>query len=430
MMNNYNLVKEFEIAKLFNHIFSDCPKNILHISTDNNIDINVNKLINNCAHWNYDLTTYYNNSISKSNFYYYLIISMQAKFNKMTIKNVIKKEIQNGIFDPLMKIIILLNLVHNRIDKMDFIDVFEFCWKMHFVNVTIICYGNNVQIFTYNPFLKMIQSKLIKSYIQNSDENMLKNLHKYPLRSEAIYDKPLYVPITIGDKKITTGISNFFAEALFVHLNATNEHIVLQGRYYVNLSSNLVNNISDICINWKAIGNNVFNGTEHMYPILVNDLCIVTPQLFSGLILQRMQNMITPQIFGLFLSTVLGTILIWYGQDKFNYSDLTIVDQLFKTLALITNVSYPIKKQLRISEKILWASWFFFCIVSTTMFNAVFFRVMMLPRQQVDLNTAESISDNGIILLNYLVNIYVEIYASINILPAAVCRKINRTVSH
>lgn len=383
------------VQKLVNNMFQECAKNTLYISTSIHSDIDF-KQMSNCPKWNYHLNSYFNNSNSKLNFYYFLIITFHDILNKTVLQDILNEEDNIGIFDPLMKIVIIVNNILENALEEKLIEVFDMCWKMHFVHVTIACNRKNVfKIFTYNPFLRQLK-EIYKANIKYFERNILNNFHRYPLRTEAIYDKPYYVPMRKNNKTFATGMSKYFSEELCHHFNATEVHRKLHGRHLKNLTHNLLNNESDICINLKGINKKMFHGTEYVYPIFRNDLCVIVPEILSNISIQRIQNIITLDIFGLILGIVFVSALLWYGQNKFDQVRQRIIDNLFKILALMTNVSTPIiNTSLRISEKILWSAWFVFGILITSTFNAVFFRAMLTPGKTIDLSTPEKIVANG-----------------------------------
>lgn len=224
----------------------------------------------------------------------------------------------------------------------------------------------------------------------------LNNFNQYPLRTEAIVDRSLYVQTIIDEKPITTGVGNFFCEAIIKYFNATKVHNILHGRYFRNLSYNLMNNLSDISINSRANNFDEFRNTEYMYPIVQNDMCIVVPVLPSLSPLQRIKNVITFRLMVLFLLSILLSIVMWYVQLKFNNSKLTIFDQIFMACALLTNVSIPYRiKEMKTSEKILFASWLISSLLLTSAFTAMFFGAMLAPLKKIGLNTPEEIAKQG-----------------------------------
>lgn len=216
------------------------------------------------------------------------------------------------------------------------------------------------------------------------------------MRTEAIVDRSLYVETIIDEKPITTGVGNFFCEAIIKYFNATKVHNILHGRYFRNLSYNLMNNLSDISINSRANNFDEFRNTEYMYPIVQNDMCIVVPVLPSLSPLQRIKNVITFRLMVLFLLSILLSIVMWYVQLKFNNSKLTIFDQIFMACALLTNVSIPHRiKEMKTSGKILFASWLISSLLLTSAFTAMFFGAMLAPLKKIGLNTPEEIAKQG-----------------------------------
>lgn len=318
----------------------------------------------------------------------------------MEISNIVRKEIKEGIFDPLMKVLIVFDssngIIKNNLEEICY-EVFGLFWTFHFGNTLIMfVLQEQIQVYTYKPFLRQMQNHSDTINAIDFNNKWLNNFNKYQLRTEAMVDRSLYVETIVDNKSIGTGMSKFFNDALIEYFNATETHMVLHGRYYMNLSYNLVNNISDICINSKAYHINPLRKTIFMYPILRNDMCIMMPELTSFSPLQRIRNLITFRLMMLFLIIIILSILVWCLQFKYNHSSFTILDQLFLTFALMTSVSSPLRSSImKRSERILLVSWLLTSLLTISAFNAMFFRGMLAPIKKVEVNTPEKIIKHG-----------------------------------
>lgn len=397
-------IKDIQISNIFSHLFKNCPKNILYITDVNMENLNLEYHIN-CPKWNYDIKSYNSLNISKLNFYYYIIIALQLSFHITVLQNIISMEYAKGKFDPLMNVLIVFDSVQ-KVSKHEFRnilnEVFDFGWKMHFFNVKVIYLGDVdlIQVYTYNPFLRQIYDHSQDIYAIKSDQHSLHNFHKYPLRTETITDNVLYVQISINNKKVFTGLNKYLSDAIVKYFNATQIHKILPAKYFMNITYNLMNNLTDVNINARS--NNIYKlrNTEYTYPIMRNDMCIIVPKVPGVIVWLRLRNIITFRLMFLFLITISLSVLLWRLQHKLNNSSFTVLDQVFTTIAFISSVSLPLHTiVMKGSEKVLLISWILFSLLIASAFNAIYFRAMIMPIKKNEPNTAKEIAQHG--KLNY-----------------------------
>lgn len=400
-----NIVPKFEyvytnLVLFFINAFRECPRTIIIVSNFQHSNFNFNSL---CPTLLYELEKYEN--ISKTDWFknfnldYYLLVDITNFNNPCTfLNNFFKQEIKNNVYDPLIKIWIIWRKDEN-VEERDLKQIFQICWNYHYANVVVSIWSTSgFRSYNFDPFINALYN--LSSSRINLDEfypkHKLRNFQKQTIRIEALLSVPFYTYAIINDQKIATGVNKKFADLIIEYFNATEASNVYAGiKYYYMIRENLYNNKSDISMNSRLTFR--FHNTSFMYPIFRNDLCIIVPISEPKSPLNKMKTMISAKTWLLSVLCVLISFIFRKLQYSCGHNVMSFQRQLLTMISLLTNVSISIqRKPLKLSDAIFLASWMFFALLISFIFNAVFFKFVVFPDKYKNLDTLEDIVKSGL----------------------------------